>query len=131
MVKRTTYIITIIVALLINISFGALVDIDGNTFTNESVLADLDMAAATLGDLKDGIAPDYSTISSKALNAVNDSMAAVTNTVVVGYTDYTYSGDVDPDMTSANGKGTFCNKAGSFVLYGFFVQNCLDLRQVV
>ena len=45
--------------------------------------------------------------------------------------NFTYSGDVDPDMTSANGKGTFCNKAGSFVLYGFFVQNCLDLRQEI
>ena len=101
----------IAVALFSAATFGALVDIDGNTFTNESILADLDMAAATLGDLKDGIAPDYSIVSSKALNAVNDSMNAVTNTVVVGYTDYTYSGDVDPtasySITTAPNEGSF------------------------
>ena len=102
---------TIAAALFATAAFGALVDIAGNAFTNESALADLDTAAATLGDLKDGIAPDYGTISNKALNAVNDSMAAVTNTVVVGYTDYTYSGDVDPtasySITTAPNEGSF------------------------
>ena len=70
---------TIVAALFVMTTFGALVDTDGNIMTNESFLADLDTAASTLGDLKDGIAPDYFNVSNKALNAVSDSMNAVTN----------------------------------------------------
>ena len=84
---------TIAAALFVTAVFGALVDIDGNAFTNESALADLDMAAATLKDLKD------------------EMKSLVTNTVVVGYTDYTYSGDVDPtacySITTAPNEGSF------------------------
>ena len=75
------------------VSFGLLVDTDGNVATNETPLAVIDMDASKVIDLK------YTTLE------------AVTNTVVVGYTDYAYSGDVDPtvsySITIAMNEGNF------------------------
>ena len=74
-------IVTVSTALIAIASFAALVDLDGNTATNETSLADIDMAQGTVADLK-GLALD-----------------ATTNQVVVGFTDWTYSGDIDPSAT--------------------------------
>ena len=48
---------------------AALVDTDGNAVTNETALGDIDMAASTYGDLKNGVSPGYGTVSNAAVNA--------------------------------------------------------------
>ncbi len=50
---KTTLIALILVPTL---AFASLVDIDGNPVTNETYLADIDMAEATFGDVKDNVA---------------------------------------------------------------------------
>ena len=79
MSKRLTVIVSLVLASIT--SFAALVDADGNPATNETALADIDMIQGTVEDLK-GLALD-----------------AITNQVVVGFTDWTYSGDIDPTAT--------------------------------
>lgn len=61
----------------------ALVDVDGNAAIDETALGDIDMAQSTLGDLKEEIAPNYETVSNKAMNAVNEALAIATNSVPV------------------------------------------------
>lgn len=54
MAKRTISGLIIAIVLFTK-AFGALVDIDGNPVTNETSLADIDMAAGSLGDLKQNV----------------------------------------------------------------------------
>ena len=51
---------------------AALVDTDGNAVTNQTALGDIDMAASTYGDLKNGVAPGYGTVSNAAVNAASN-----------------------------------------------------------
>ena len=65
------------------ISYSApLVDADGNIVTNQTPLMEIDMGTGTLGDLKEAV---------MTTNIVQD---IVTNCVVVGQTDWMFSGDV-------------------------------------
>ena len=48
---------------------GALVDTEGNTATNQTLLGDIDMGVGTLGDLSTFIAPYYLYVSNAAMTA--------------------------------------------------------------
>lgn len=88
------HIVTVIVALMSIpfITFGALVDTDGNPATNETSLAVIDMARSVVKDIKDV------------------ALEAVTNTVVVGYTEWKFSGNIEESVsysiTAAAGEGS-------------------------
>lgn len=75
---------------------SALVDTDGNAVTNETALGDIDMAASTYGDLKTGIAPNYSNVSNAAVSALAALPSkASTNDVVLkerGFSAWTLTG---------------------------------------
>ena len=78
-------------------SFGALVDTNGAAVTNETALGDIDMAASNMGDLSNYMATG---IVAEATNSLStDLKLFVTNTIVVGYTDWTYTGDISSSAT--------------------------------
>lgn len=84
---------------------GNLVDTDNQPATTNTFIGDIDMSVGTVGDLQQFIAPCYSMVSKKALsamdglNATNVIKDIVTNTVIVGYTEWTYSGDTSTEVT--------------------------------
>lgn len=94
-------------------AFGALVDTDNNAATNAMFLGDIDMSKGTLLDLCLFIAPNYSDVSNDVsylmkdapylpLNSAittNSVKDIVTNTVVVGYTEWAYAGDTSPSAS--------------------------------
>lgn len=86
-------------------AYGSLVDTDNNPATTNTVLGNIDMSAGTLGDLAGAIAPAYNQTSNRAANAVNQLAVTniikdiVTNIVVVGYTDWKYSGNMVDGVT--------------------------------
>lgn len=76
------HIFTYICVFVSTISFGALIDAEGNNVTNETALYEIDMHASTFWDFIGNIS--YT-------NVIKD---IATNTVVMGYTPWTYSGNV-------------------------------------
>lgn len=75
----------------------ALVDTDGNAVTNETALGDIDMAKGTMGDMKEAIAPSYSSLTFEVDNLTN----------IVRRNDKTFS------LGSANTIGLFSTVVGS------------------
>lgn len=81
-------ILPLSIFLLLSIKlFAGLVDTSGNPVTNETQLGDIDMKVSTFGDVKQHV---------MTTNVVKD---IITNTVVVGYTDWTYSGSTIEGVT--------------------------------
>lgn len=100
-----------------SVAMGALVDGNNNPATDATLLGDIDVSKGTLGDMKMAAAPDYSAVSNAAMealsmaNSTNVIKDVVTNTVVIGYGEWKYSGDADPDInysiTTTQGEGNF------------------------
>ena len=95
-------------------SSGALVDTNGARVTNETALGDIDMAASTMGDLSNYMATGIVADATNTLST--DLKLFVTNTIVVGYTDWTYTGDTS---SSATYSITMTEHSGSVGLYDF------------
>ena len=74
-------------------SSAALVDTDGHAVTNETALGDIDMRVSTYGDLKNGIAPGYGTVSNAAVNAATkervNSLQTALDLAAAAATNYT------------------------------------------
>ena len=76
-------ILPLSIFLLLSIKlFAGLVDTSGNPVTNETQLGDIDMKVSTFGDVKQHV---------MTTNMVQE---IVTNSTVVGYSDWKYSGNV-------------------------------------
>ena len=95
-------------------SFAALVDTTGAAVTNETALGDIDMAASKMGDLSEYMATGIVADATNTLST--DLKLFVTNTIVVGYTDWSYTGDTS---SSATYSITMTEHQGGGGLYDF------------
>lgn len=123
----TTQLIALVVLYATPQSFAALVDTDGNAVTNETALGDIDMGVSTYGELKNGIAPDYNTVSNAAITIAN----GVTNLTLAGY-GYPFSAWTDNQPTLNLTQPVFMKfRNGQEVVYSWKYTSTNELGQVV
>lgn len=87
MTNISRIIFSVALVLSINTSLGVLVDTDNNPVTNQTYLGDIDMGVSTYGSFMGNVV---------ATNIIQDIM---TNSVIVDYTGWTYSGDISPSAS--------------------------------
>ena len=116
--KLTIPLIALVVLSSTPSLFATLVDTNGNAVTNETALGDIDMQISTTGDLSEYISTGAVAIADShlenATNAISINLKQwTTNTTVVGYTDWKFSGEVvvgheySINMTESSGNYAF------------------------